>query len=149
LLVCGAQNGKVPGPSGPPEGPNVFGRPDVSRYEEFYRDSGKGDAIEAEAKVVGDQTEQATNPFFVGYEVEELAMLWDVHTANYGERADDKSDENLSMKETKIPQDTDGGFKMDALPVGGGSNQPKIGLHELILEACREADEEKSKRHPT
>jgi len=140
LLVCGA-NGKIPGQ---PEG--QFGRPGVSRYENFYEDGGNN-AIEAEAKDVGDQSEQATNPFFVGYEAEELAMLWDVHTANFGERTDAGAEKDISNKEMNFDQGTDAEFEIAALPLPlGGSKPLKMGLHELILEACREADEEKSNR---
>ena len=141
LLVCAA-NGKTPGQ---PEGPNVFGRPDVSRYENYYKDSGNN-AIDADAKVVDDQSEQATNPFFVGYEVEELAMLWDVHTANFGERTDDEAGKDTSNAGANSAKDTDARIGIDALPLPGGTNPLKMGLHELILEACREADEEKSNR---
>ncbi len=117
----------------------MFGRPGVSRYEDFYKDS-TNNAIEAESKVFGDQSEQATNPFFVGYEVEELAMLWDVHTANYGKRTDDEAEK--SDKGNNFLLDKDAGFDTLPLPHGG----TKMGLHELILDACREADEEKSNR---
>jgi hypothetical protein len=143
-LKCSV-NGKVSGPAA--EGPSVFGRPDVSRYEEFYKESGS-EAIEAVAKVVDGQTEHTTNPFYVGYEMEELAMLWDVHTTNYGERKND--DDKMIMNEgAKTSQDKVAGFETDLqLPISGGSNPLKMGLHELILEACRDADEEKSKRDP-
>ena len=134
LLICGV---------GKAEGPYVFGRPNVSRYEGFYKNSGS-EAIEAEAKVVDSHSEQITNPFYVGYEMEELAMLWDVHTANYGERTTDNDiEKNISNEPMKIAGDNNVGFEIDALPLP--LKPVKMGLHELILEACREADEENSR----
>jgi len=117
----------VPFSSTPPEiDPSVFlppglAPPGKSRYEGFYKS--EGEAIDVDAEQDGDG-EVANNPFFVGYSPDELGFIWDVHLTTVGERNYEEEEEKDS----------------EALPgmLGGG-------LHDLIMEACNEADKEKEK----
>ena len=120
-----------------------FGRPNVSRYEDFYT-STKFETVDADSRVLNDgQSEESTNPFFVGYEMDELALLWDVHTTNFGERkTTDPADKRSNSDEETIPELLSASGDI-SLPFQVGPGK-KLGLHELILEACREADEKKS-----
>ena len=117
----------------------IFGRPHVSRYESFYGGTEK-ETIETEAvELTNNEPVQTSNPFYVGYEMEELAMLWDVHTTNFGERSSDQSGISETAQDAAV-------HGLSNLPesLGVGQSPTKLGLHELVLDACREADAKKS-----
>eukprot|EP00961_Rhodomonas_salina_P005247 71055-Rhodomonas_salina.1 len=134
-------------PTPPPFDPSAlmppFGQPGKSRYEQFYKSS--EDAIDADAEAVGEEGEAASNPFYVGYDEDELAALWAVHVTNFG--AYDGEDDAQPTNSNPM-----GGLHDLVLEAIGESEQKKdveapsgaLGLHELILEACEQADAEKN-----
>eukprot|EP00961_Rhodomonas_salina_P131910 1775812-Rhodomonas_salina.1 len=85
-----------------------------SRDDQFCKSI--GDAVDADAEAVGEEGEATSNPFYIGYEEDELAALWAVHGTNFG--AYDGQDDN--QQTTNLS------------PVGG--------LHELVLETLGEIE---------
>jgi hypothetical protein len=129
-----------------PANGDIFGRPNVSRYENYYP-APNTETIETEAKeLTDDKAPPPTNPFYVGYEMDELAMLWDVHTTNFGERPSASEEPGVlnSLQDSTEMPDPAGAPNLPA-SIGAEQFPIKMGLHELIVEACRDADEKKSR----
>lgn len=101
--------------------PPGLGNPGKSRYEEFYKSPGEAIDVDSE-QAENNEEDSITNPFFVGYEMEELGFIWDVHKTTVGERNPQEEEQEAS------------------LPGSAGG-----GLHDLILGICKEADKDKER----
>jgi len=79
-----------------PSGAGEF-RPGKSRYEAYYSqgqgEDGTDGAIDVPAEDdVSELPPRPTNPFFVGYDDDELNAVWSVHAKLYGAREDAPAD---------------------------------------------------------
>uniref|UniRef100_A0A7S0ZD86 Uncharacterized protein n=1 Tax=Timspurckia oligopyrenoides TaxID=708627 RepID=A0A7S0ZD86_9RHOD len=107
-----------------------------SRYEEYYHLNEKDDAdddsidVEVSENIPKDNggRSQSTNPFFVGYDEQELSMLWNIHqhvTSEQEQNSVLNSDQDSKrIKSTRRNSS------------GGG------GLHELVLNAIAKGESE-------